>query len=124
MTRRRLLLIAALPIAVVMIIVVLAMLPARRGMTKENFDRIQDGMTMQAVTEILGCKPHHLPTNISIWPDSSGVHLDRDCHRWDSLNGTIWISFDENDKVNGKASRGLHEDGIIAKILRWLNLDE
>ena len=55
MTRKkRLLLIASLPLAIVVTLGVLAQLPPRPGVTRANFDRIEKGMTLAQVEEIFG----------------------------------------------------------------------
>ena len=45
MTKKRLLLIACLPLTVAVTLGVLAMLPPRPGVTKTNFGRMEIGMT-------------------------------------------------------------------------------
>jgi hypothetical protein len=54
MTKKRLFLVSALPLAVAISLGVLAMLPPSAGDTKANFDRIQDGMRRAEVETILG----------------------------------------------------------------------
>jgi hypothetical protein len=44
MTKKRLLLIASLPAAIVVTLGILAVLPAQPGVSKTNFDRIETGM--------------------------------------------------------------------------------
>jgi hypothetical protein len=53
-TKKRLLLLASLPLTIAVTIGVLAMLPPRPVITKGNFDRIQEGMTKAQVEEIFG----------------------------------------------------------------------
>ena len=56
MTKQRRYLISAgvLAVCVCVVLVVLALLPPRTGVTKANFDRIQDGMSIAEVELILG----------------------------------------------------------------------
>ena len=54
MTKKRLLLIAFLPLTIAVTLGVLAMLPPSPGVTKANFDRIQEGMTLGEVEAIFG----------------------------------------------------------------------
>jgi hypothetical protein len=55
MTRKRLLAICgALGILVFMVLVLLTVIPPRPGITKRNFDRIQQGMTKAEVEALLG----------------------------------------------------------------------
>jgi hypothetical protein len=53
-TKKRILLIASLPLAIAVTLGILAMLPPRPGVTKANFDRIQEGMKRVEVEAILG----------------------------------------------------------------------
>jgi hypothetical protein len=78
MTKKRLLLIAALPLALAVIIGVLAMLPTRPGVTSTNFDRIEDGMLLEEVEAIFG-RPGE-------WSDRKE---SRDCP-----NTFIWFTHD------------------------------
>jgi outer membrane protein assembly factor BamE (lipoprotein component of BamABCDE complex) len=55
--KKRLLLIASLPLTIALTLGVLAMLPPPPGVTKANFDRIQEGMTRAEVEEIFGKPP-------------------------------------------------------------------
>jgi hypothetical protein len=54
MTKKRLLLIATMPLAVAVTLAVLLMLPPSPGVTKANFDRIRTGMTVAEVEEAFG----------------------------------------------------------------------
>ena len=49
MTKKRVALLAVLPLTVAVILGALEMLPPRPGVTKANFDRIQEGMTLAEV---------------------------------------------------------------------------
>jgi hypothetical protein len=54
MTKKRLALIAVLPLAIAVTFGVLAMLPPRPRVTKANFDRVEKGMTVAEVEGIFG----------------------------------------------------------------------
>ena len=62
MTKKRLILIATLPLAIIVTVGVLAMLPSSSGVTKATFDRIKDGMTRAEVQEILRDNPEEVRT--------------------------------------------------------------
>jgi hypothetical protein len=53
-TKKRVLLIASLPLAAALVLGVLAMLPARPGATKANYDRIEIGMPKVEVERMFG----------------------------------------------------------------------
>jgi hypothetical protein len=55
-TKKRLLLIASMPLAIVVILGVLVMLTTRSNVTKANYDRIHEGMTRAEVEQIFGGK--------------------------------------------------------------------
>jgi hypothetical protein len=70
MTRCRMLLIASLPLAGAVVLGVLALLPALRGATKANFERLEKGMSKDAVEEIMGeCLSEDLPNCTLMWVD-------------------------------------------------------
>lgn len=79
MTKKRLLLITSLPLTIALTIGVLAMLPPSRGITKANFDHIEDGMTMGQVEAIFGGQEVALgnsgPSDGFVWhaDDKSGA---------------------------------------------------
>jgi hypothetical protein len=76
-------------------LVVLALLPSRPGITKENFDRIEEGMTRAEVEAIFGG-----PANrANPWPN-----LANNPNEWeDETSGaSAIINFDENNRVSSK----------------------
>jgi hypothetical protein len=83
MTKKRLILFAAVPLTFTLTLCVLAMIPPRPGVTKANFDRIQEGMTLAEVQELFG-RP----------PDFSGeIGQDDFVHMW-NMN-SVMISKDK-----------------------------
>ena len=113
MRKRRLRLIASLPLAVAVIFGVLAMLPVRSSVTKENFDRIKQGMTSGEVAAILGKDCIPLPCAfITSWVNEDGDQID--------------IIFTDDGKVGNAddSKKWMPSDKTIAaKIRRWLHLD-
>jgi hypothetical protein len=115
MTKKRLLLIASLPLFIIVTLGVLAMLPPddRPGVTKANFDRIEKGMTLDEVEGIFGrvedmdvMPDWHGPGRLAIWCADDGVEAR--------------ITF-ENDCVTEK-SWFPSDETIPHKIRRWLHL--
>jgi hypothetical protein len=112
MTKKRLLLLASLPLTVLVIFGVLAMLPPRPGVTKANFDRVKEGMTLAEVEEIFG-RVRDLQgaspvegTVLMFWQETDGSwarieFLD------DRVSATVWGDSDQT---------------IINKIRRWLHI--
>jgi hypothetical protein len=108
MTKKRLLLIAAVPLVVAVTLGVLAILPPRPDEMKTKFDRIQDGMTMAEVEQIFGEK---------------GVFVGRGraIVFWKADDGSAaFVEFRE-DCVTGKEWADSKET-ILDKIRRWLHL--
>jgi hypothetical protein len=79
MTKKRLGLIAVLPLTIAVTLGVLAMLPPGPGVTKANYDRIQTGMSVQDVELLLGgtALPFHgFPhrgSEIFVWQGDDGA---------------------------------------------------
>jgi hypothetical protein len=111
MMKKRLLLIAVLSLAVAVTVLVMlpAMLPPRPGITKANFDRIQDGMTLAEVEAIFGGKkvfygPFSGPFDVWVADDGSlaRIYFSDEC-----VENVYW---DDS------------EESTLDKIRRWLHL--
>jgi hypothetical protein len=102
--RRRLLLIASLPLAAIVALWVAALLSPRDGVTKANFNRIQKGMTKPEVENIFGQESTMLaPCGrdvANLWRDSEG---DRNAYVFFDKNervlSTSWIEASVSDKI-------------------------
>jgi hypothetical protein len=68
---------------------------AARVLTKEHFDQIRDGMTLQEVAKTLGVKP---PTK-TLYEGGAWV-------AWKGGGKGIWVTF-QKDKVTGKRQEGI-----------------
>jgi hypothetical protein len=79
-------------IAACVAVVALALLPTRPGVTKENFDRIEVGMTRAEVVRIFGCEANG--------EECSGHRIP---FLWDNGDGQALVRFDENDRVTETA---------------------
>jgi hypothetical protein len=112
MTKKRLLLIAALPLAIVVTFGVVAMLPPRPGVTKGNFDRIQNGMTLGEAEEIFGSPCIFLV-------DAQRPELDFRGWSSEGWDGDFAKIYFEKDVV---ASKEWLPEPILDKIRRWLHL--
>jgi hypothetical protein len=103
-TKTRLFLIASLPLVIAMTLGVLAMLPPSPGVTKAHFDRIEKGMTLGQVEQILG-----------------GTQVPYKGWLWTADDGSWAVIAFENDCVAGKEWHDSAET-IPDKIRRWLHL--
>jgi len=104
-TKTRLLLIASLPVTIALTFGVLSILPPRPGVTRTNFDRIENGMTRAEAEEIFGEKATGWgEPRLWIANDVSMASIDitDDC-----VKGKEWHQFNET---------------ILDKIRRWLHL--
>ena len=108
MTKKSMALIAVLPIT--MILGTLAVLPARPGVTKANFHRIQEGMTRAEVEETFGTRGVKFTT-------LNGLEFVR----WVGDDGSSVNFVFENDSVTWKNWRTRSET-MPDKIRRWLYL--
>jgi hypothetical protein len=79
------------------VLVVLALLPPRPGVTKENFDRIQNGMTRAEVAEILGDEPGRRQDHLALWES-------------DDAGDLVLIGFDDADRVHVKNWLGIPDE--------------
>jgi hypothetical protein len=107
-TKKRLLLIASLPLVIVVVLGVLAMLPPRPGVTKANFDRIQEGMTMMEVEEIFGREGNQASRGRTVFwgaDDGSGAAIGFGMSH-DCVVGKHW--HDSNETFLDKIRRWLH----------------
>jgi hypothetical protein len=110
-TKRRLFLIASLPLAIAFLFGVLAMLPEGPGVTKANFDKVEKGMTLAEVEQIFG--KAGLPKPIDeflevVWQDNK------------KGNEAI-VTFEDGrvDSMFWHSSDGF----FFRKLLRWLRLN-
>ncbi len=115
MTKKRLALIAVLPLTVAVILGALAMLPPPPGVTKANFDRIQDGMTKAEVEEIFGTGP------ASGW---RGTEVEGETWGWWEGEDEPGAEISFNDE---RVSRRLwfsdpKMETVLARVRRWLHL--
>jgi hypothetical protein len=122
MTKKRLILVVALPFAAIaMTVAVLAILPPRPGVTKANFDRIQEGMTRAEVEEIFG-GPSSEDVVISTKDGKMIITFDQPRVKgWGADDGLAVIEFDEKGKTKEKSWSGLPLS-LFDRIRRWLHL--
>jgi hypothetical protein len=106
MTKKRFLLLASVPLAIVVTLGVLAMLPPRPGVTKANFDRIEKGMTLSEVEQLLG-RP-----GTYTW---GGYY-------WRADGATALVEFNFNGDSAGQKSWQDSRESTLDKIRRWLHL--
>lgn len=114
MKKRYLICTGVLAMCFVLVLVVLAMLPPRPGITKANFERIQDGMKFDEVKAIFGA------------PDS---FTDPSIEGWARRGQLLWVNddrsgaavcFDEKGKVFDKTWSDSTE-GIGERLCRWID---
>jgi hypothetical protein len=99
------------------------LLPSQRPrgrITRENFDRIQEGMTEAEVQEILG-GPDGYYTDRPVIVLVEGTMFRR---RWVGDEGvvTIELTFDEPRRVANKAFRPLPPESFAERYRRWCRL--
>jgi hypothetical protein len=91
---------------------VVAMLPPQPGVTKANFDRVEEGMTLAEVEAILGERKRQSITG------GSPQHF-----RWYHADGTqITIENSQSDWAAGRKHFLESTETIPDKLRRWLHL--
>jgi hypothetical protein len=119
-TKKRLLLLAVLPLTIVVMLGILAMLPARPGVTKANFDRIQVGMTKAEVEQIFDGEAGKqlLTTAVAGLPD---MPVEKKAYWWGDEERSVAVVIFENDVVIRK-EWGESDETVMQRICRWLHL--
>jgi hypothetical protein len=108
--RRRILLSAGLLAAIVGVALgVVMLLPPRPGVTKANFDRMEKGMPIADVQEILGRFDFDYEPNLILW------------HAWRADDGAEIVIVFGNGCVVSKSWID-SEETIPDKLRRWLHL--
>jgi hypothetical protein len=106
--RKRSFIVAALFAALVSVGFVAALLLSDGpGVTKANFDRIEEGMTLQEVEQILG-RPGKLTWGGYSWEAEDGA--------------TVFVVFDFDGASAGPKSWADSRETPLDKIRRWLHL--
>jgi hypothetical protein len=114
MTKKRLLLLASLPLTIALTLGVLVMLPPRPGVTKANFERIRKGMTVEEVKEVFG------ETHFRIgpaWGKNTWVSF------WSDSKRSAAVCFDDDGCVIETQWRLIASETFLEKLRRWLHLD-
>ena len=114
-TKKRLLMIAALPLAVVVTVGVLAILSAMQppspGVTHANLKRVKIGMNRAHVEELFGER------GISVKQEGD----ESDCLYWKAADGAeVWIHFSD-DCANGDMGWTDFHESFFEKICRLLH---
>jgi hypothetical protein len=110
MKKHRLLLIASLPVAIAIILGVLAILPPRPSVMKVNFDRIENGMKVEEVAKILDMKLGNSLSDMAGGPLTLGINAP---------DGHATIEFSDGSVI----SKAWRDATILDKIRGWLRLD-
>jgi hypothetical protein len=98
MRKTRWLLLGSLLACIVgLVLVVLALLPPRPGVTKENFDRIHNGMTRAEVEAIFGDESGRHKDQVALWVSDDAADL-------------ALVAFDNEDRVLVKNWLGQPDD--------------
>ena len=120
MKKRYLISSSILALFVGLVLVVLSMLPARPGVTKSNFGRIERGMKFGDVNAIFG-KIHGLD-ELPLQPAMPGNQNVQFVLAWASDDGAMAIIAFENEVVIGTTWQDSTET-VFAKVRRSIGLD-
>jgi hypothetical protein len=102
MRRRKLLVMMALAVVLAAGAFVLWPQPITPGLTQENFDQVQVGMTLPEVEGLLG----HWSSCAMFGPFSNWTHMDQGEYGWwsDDYRVGVGVSIDGSGKVEDKSS--------------------
>ena len=126
--KKRLILIAAVPLIIALTVAVFAMLPPSPGVTKANFDRIHEGMTLDEVREILGNDSVIVPTGHMFSGNTAARERFQQelrlitTHSWRSDDGAYAEIEFRNDVAKNKKLWIDSTETMWQKIRRWLHL--
>jgi hypothetical protein len=113
MTKKRWMVLASLLAAgVCLTLAVLALLPPRPGVTKANFDRIEEGMTLDEINTILGRSPDNV-----IEKNNQGEIWQY----WTDYDGEVWILLGNDSTLSDKRWIA-YEGTFLQKVRQWLRL--
>jgi hypothetical protein len=118
--RRRLLLVAVVSTAVVLVVGLTAwLLWPRTAITRENAARIQVGMTVAEVEEILGGPARDETPKRPLVVKIQNVHPDRE---WNSDQVSIWLHLDAEGRVRECRAIPVPPKAPLNRLRRWLGL--
>jgi hypothetical protein len=123
---RRLLLLGLAAVLVLLGVGVLALWPRRPAITRANAEKIQMGMTLAEVEELLGGPAR----NESNMPDNfiNDAFEFHDCarpfedKRWASPAYVVIVEFDDSGRVTGHFIFDFHGESLLDRLRRWLRL--
>jgi hypothetical protein len=93
------------------------------GINRQNYHKIQVGMTLDEVTALMGHPPgnHAKPTSVIVVPDSESMGDTAPGQKfWMSDSGFIIVVLDENDRVRGAAFTRVQDASILGRLYRFL----
>jgi hypothetical protein len=109
MTKRRWIVLASLFAgAVCLTLAVLALLPPRVSVTKANYDRIEEGMTLKEVVGIFGGGPH--------WTEEDD---EETYHCWIDEDGIAYVVCSGNQQFVRKEWRAAPRVSLLDRIRIW-----
>ena len=109
---RRLLLIASLPLAIALIVGMLAMLPPRICVTKDIFDRIKVGMPIEEVEAIIG-----LP-----WEEEKSSDGETVLWFTDGDGSCIGVPVDKQRRIVSAGCIGAFHESYFQRAMAWIRL--
>jgi hypothetical protein len=115
---------ATLAIAGGLAVAIPTLQPPQPGITKANFDRIEDGMTKDEVTAIFGREPH---SELPLLDSSGGIICGGNICRWAGEDGANAQVIFINDAAKDARCPGARywnpsTETITDKLRRWLSL--
>jgi hypothetical protein len=109
--------------ACLLVVAVIWVCIPKPGITRQNYRKIQIGMTVGEVTALMGRPSGNFasPSAIIVVPDSETFGEFRSGGEqpfWVSNSGYVTISLDENNRVGGAAFTNVRDDSVMGRIGR------
>jgi len=99
------------------------LMPARPGVTRSNFERVQDGMTLAEVSAVLG-EPSDVSPGGRAW---GALHdgprpINYAKHVWGGDTGGVYVMFDEKGGASYREWQDPPTESSWRRLRRWLGL--
>ena len=92
--------------------------------SRENYAKIEDGMTKAEVISIMNNGPDYAPGELKDHGPFLGYRLDETGHVWQAAEFRIHVFFDRDDKVIAKAIMERPSNRtLLQKVRRWLRAE-
>jgi hypothetical protein len=93
--------------------------------SRQSFDKIEQGMNKSDVLSILNCKPHYAPGEfqaIGLGGTMASWNFQQESYVWRSAECSIYVRFSDDETVTGTMWTGIGTESFVEKMCRWLRV--